>query len=170
VSICARVEALLRACVIACVATASARAGDDAQDHVRELLGAHELGRALVACDAITDPVLRAEWRFAVLYAGGDLSGALDAALAGLGHSPGQAGLAHNALICSLRLRAAEVASKVRAQLPATPAELAPDLDRLAELERSAVGRTQRARGVVLTMLLASAFAIVAFARRPTAR
>lgn len=156
--------------LLACLCALPARASDDAQTRVSELVQAREFGQALAACDAITDPLLRAEWRFHVLYGGGDLDAALLAALDGLEHAPAHAGLSQNALVCALKLRRPDVAERVGDQLvahgSAIPATLAGEIERMLELERSAARRTLRSRAVVLASSMLAVAALLALARK----
>lgn len=142
---------------------------------VAEAFSAGRLGRALELTAALGDPLLAAEWRFHVLYSGGDLPGALEAAEAGLALSPEHPALLENAARCALALGDGSRAGR-RAELLATvardPAVRARAEDLLAEA-RAAVEREQRARtGLVRARAVASALGaaaallMVGFARR----
>lgn len=161
-----RLASVVASLALSCAGFARGRTGEDAEARVRELLEARDLGGALAACDTIADPTTRAEWRFHVLHGGGDFDGALRAALDGLRGSPGHPGLSNNALICAFKLRRAETAAAVRAQMSSVSEELAGEVERLVELERAAANRTRRARFVALGGLLATAAAMLGLARR----
>lgn len=151
----------------------------------RDHFAAGRYQAALDATASIEDAVLRAQWRFHVLYVAGDLPGALRAALEGLASSPRDVALAINATQCAVELgdheRAARLAERLEAiaaeegdagehaarigELRATAAALA----RTAEL--AAVAR-RRARWTAMGLLVAAAAALIGLAlhRSPTAR
>ena len=140
---------------------------------VRAAFEAGELGRALELAGTLPEAALAAEWRFHVLYHGGDLTGALLAAEAGLASAPDHPRLLENAARCALTLGLGERAAAHVARWLATPAldgaeraraqDLAAEAAALSERERELRAGTSRARAATLTLAgaLAAAFWLV---------
>jgi len=149
---------------------------------VRELSDTGRYGAALAATEGIADPGLRAEWRFHLLYAGGDLPGALGAAREGLDAAPWNPGLLSNAAHCAtvlgLGAEALDFARRLAALPP--PEGETPDAaagregrdrrllkaaERVAALEAAGERGRRHARIVALGGLAASLAAMVLLAR-----
>ena len=137
---------------------------------VRAAFEAGELGRALELAGTLPEAALGAEWRFHVLYHGGDLTGALLAAEAGLAAAPDHPRLLENAARCALALGLGERAAAHVARWLATPAlaeaerdrahDLAAQASALSEREQQLRAGAARARAVTLALagVLAAAF------------
>lgn len=175
-----RALAALAACALVCLGASAANA--DTRDEVSTLFADGQLGEAFAATAGIDDAALRAEWRFHLLYTGGDLPGALGAARAGLEHAPDHAGLLANAVRCATLLGLGDEALSLAehlAQLAGPPEETAEQrANRLeqvqglveqaravAELEAEGAAGQRRALAVALGGLLLSLAALVALAR-----
>ena len=160
----------------------------DAQDVASRVDGLFQAGRygaALELTQDIEDAALRAEWRFQLLNTGGDLPGALEAALEGLRAAPQHLGLLQNALVCALTLGHAELSRALCARWKAAieaqlddPARRAAALERQASLQavadeaarrELALSRaTARARVGALSALAAALLALLGLAWRAT--
>jgi hypothetical protein len=150
-----------------------------AEADVRVAYEAGELAHALELARALPDPALSAEWRFHVLYHGGDLTGALLAAESGLAGAPEHPRLLENAARCALALglggRAAAHVARWRGLTDLDgpellrARELGAKADVLVERERAARSAEARARAVAFSLAVAFALALAA-ARLVTAR
>jgi hypothetical protein len=146
---------------------------------VAEAFSAGRLGRALELTAELADPLLAAEWRFHVLYSGGDLPAALAAAEAGLAREPEHPALLENAARCALALGDGSRArrhAEALASVAADPAVRARAEDLLVEARSAALREEQtrtglaRARAVASALGVAAALLMLGFARRPPAR
>ena len=164
------------------VAAAGKQAQDGGFDAAVRLVGEAQFSRAFAAAEAETDPLRRAQAKVHVLHHGGNLRGALAAALEGLETAPQDAWLLEQAafvavsvhegplaldlgrkLVAELERTGSDGAALVRARGLRDEAESA--LAR-SEERRSALGR---ARVVALALVLASLLAIAALMRtRPS--
>jgi predicted Zn-dependent protease len=161
----------LHAVALVLAALLSAASG---QDSVRKPFEAGRFAEALEAASALEDPLLRAEWRFHVLYTAGDLPGALEAAMEGLRSQPGNPALLVNATQCALELGFAERAAPLAERLsevasdPAQRSRAAALLDQsraLLSRRESAERALARAKGVALLGLAVSLASLALFAR-----
>ncbi len=159
-----------------CAPTARAQA-----EGVAEAFAEGRYDLALEAAEGLSDPVLAAEWRFQVLHAAGDLSGALAAARAGLVLAPQHPRLTQNAANVALTLGEGELALQFcdgwQRALEATgdEAQRAAGLERLARyrananellaLDAAARSATTRARVTALALLAAALVALWRLAR-----
>ena len=96
--------------------------GADTRDDVAALFAEARYGAAYELTAGIDDPGLAAEWRFHLLFTGGDLPGALAAARAGLEGAPDHAGLLANAVHVATLLGLGQEALGWSEQLAALPA------------------------------------------------
>jgi hypothetical protein len=163
----------------ACCAAARAQS-------VEESYAAGRYDRAFVALESLEDPALRAEWRYHLLHSGGDLTGALAAALDGLAVAPDSLRLLQGASECAVTLglgqRALGVCDRWRsaAQRIADEPARAAALESVARCESSARvqlatsstadAALRRARIVSLAGLAIACAAMAGFARRPASR
>jgi hypothetical protein len=164
-------ERALHAAALVLAALLPAASG---QDSVRKPFEAGRFAEALEAASALDDPLLRAEWRFHVLYTAGDLPGALDAAMEGLQSQPASPALLVNATQCALELGFAERAAPLAERLsevagdPAQRSRAAALLDQaraLAARREAAERALARAKAVALLGLAVSLVSLAFFAR-----
>lgn len=166
-----RGPALALAALLSSAATAPCQAAtgtpgrwqDGPAAQVEEAFSAGRLGMALELAEGIEDPLLAAEWRFHVLYHGGDLPGALAAVEEGLAGHPDSPSLLENGARCALTLGDARRARSHAERL----AQTAQDPDVLARanfllggtellLEREDRARAGLLRARAVTGLLAA--------------
>ena len=155
----------------------------DTREEVATLFASGAYGEAYARCEGIEDAALRAEWRFHLLYTGGDLPGALGAARSGLEAVPGHRGLLANAARCATLLGLGREAlewsellarqegpagetSEEREARRAGGAALVAEARRIAELE--AAGESARGRAFLVACggLVLAAGALVLLAVR----
>ena len=154
---------------------------------VREPFDRGRFGEALAHTADIGDASLRAQWRYYIRNAAGDLVAALDGTLADLGEHPDDAALLANAAVGATTLGRGEFAEKLcdrwRAALEhaslepaqrtaalARADEVGKQAHEAADVERAARRALRSARAVAITLLALSCIALFAFARWNGAR
>ena len=153
---------LARVALLALAAGGSVH-GQDTGAEVTGFLEEGRYGEALRAAERMIDPGARAEWRFHVLYTGGDLPGAFAAAREGLAADPDHPRLLENAARAATNLglghEAASLARRLAGLegLDAESAERARGLleeaEGIEDLERRGRAGVRRARLVALMAL-----------------
>lgn len=178
---CADWRVALCACAAVVVLMPRARSAQTIDESFR----AGRYHEAFEALEGIEDLSLRDEWRFQVLYAAGDLPGALAAVRAGLERAPQHLGLLQNGINCALSLGLGGLAQRWCAQwrIALEAASLTPDaraaqlasVERyeqfvapLAESEETMHSARRRALIVSLGLLSATVGSFLWLARRRT--
>jgi hypothetical protein len=156
-----------------------------AQDHVAEVREALDRGRldqALARTADISDASLREQWRFHVLYSGGDLSSALVTSLAATREHPADRELLGNAAIAATALGQGALAddlcrrwrAAIEAQTPEPEQrsallrkveQVAAQAREAAQVDAAAQGALGAARTAAIAMLSLCCAALVALAR-----
>ena len=159
--------------------------GAHAQDHVAEVRAALDSGRldtALARTAEIEDASLREQWRFHVLYSGGDLSSALAGSLAAVHEHPADRELLGNAALVATTLGQGALAddlcrrwrAAIEAQTPEPEQrsallrkvdEVAAQAREAAQVDAAAQGALGAARTAAIAMLALCCAALVALAR-----
>jgi len=162
-------------------------ASQDAVERVGELFGARRFDLAFEESRAIDDAALRAEWEFQILHEGGDLPGALRAALRGLDGAPAHLRLLHNAVVCSLTLglgersvelsqrwgralESAELSDDERRAQSQVQRRMAHEAEELLDRERAAAQAMGRARATSIALIALASCAVAALAFAPRRR
>jgi hypothetical protein len=171
------------ACLLAsALALASSGAAQDPVASVREAYDRGRLDQALERVAAIEDPSLREQWKFHVLFAGGDLISALESSLSAVREHPQDAALLGNAATVATTLGQGALADNLcrrwraaidaqalddaqKAPMLARAGEIGAQAREAADVDAASQRALRAARIASVALLAASCVALAALTR-----